>query len=31
MGLDRMLQQRCIPEIIFSTAEYVAKLAEELV
>ena len=28
MGLDLMLQQRCIPKIIFSTAEYVAKLAK---
>ena len=28
MGLDRMLQQRCIPEIIFSSAEYIAKLTE---
>ena len=28
MGLDRMLQQRSIPEIVFSTAEDIAKLAE---
>ena len=28
MGLNRMLQQQCIPDIIFSTAEDVAKLAE---
>ena len=28
MGLDRMLQQRSIPEIIFPSAEYIAKLTE---
>ena len=28
MGLNRMLQQRSIPEVVFSTAEDVAKLAE---
>ena len=28
MGLDRMLQQRSIPEVIFSSAEYVAKFAK---
>ena len=28
MGLDRMLQQRSIPEVIFPSAEYVAKLTE---
>ena len=28
MGLDRMLQQRSIPEVIFPSAEYVAKLTK---
>ena len=28
MGLDRVLQQLSIPEVIFSSAEYVAKLAK---
>ena len=28
MGLDRMLQQRSTPEVIFSSAEHVAKFAK---
>ena len=28
MGLDRVLQQRSIPEVIFSSAEYVAKFTK---
>ena len=28
MGLDRMLQQRSIPEVVFSSAEHVAKFAK---
>ena len=28
MGLDRMLQQRSIPEVIFSSAEYIAKFVK---
>ena len=31
MGLDRMLQQRSVPEIVFPLAEDVAKLFEQLV